>query len=178
VESEIQANRQALQELLELVEANADITYSAALMPNTSPIGKHVRHVLDHYNAIIRGCRCNRVDYDQRSRACGLETDRQAAIKQIVATRQFLAALPPGNQPMLVHTTICADSGRVSQISSSLQRELVYVLNHTVHHVAYIALLSRLQAQDVGVAPATQVALKNTEQSVSEKLSTKCRLAS
>jgi hypothetical protein len=127
-----------------------------------SPIGAHFRHVLDHYSAFLHGLERGRIDYDQRERDPELETDlqeAQAAARQIEVA---LAALSTTTLrgPVLVNVAVATEShGDPTWEPSTVQRELAFLLSHTVHHYALISLHARHQGVDLGeefgVAPST-----------------------
>jgi uncharacterized damage-inducible protein DinB len=124
-------------------------------------VGGHLRHCLDFYDSFLRGLGEGRIDYDCRERNELIEKDRSAAVAKIEATIQQLRILQAaeGQQPLLVKL----EGGQAQDASawshSSLSRELQFLLSHTVHHYALIALLLRVQGFELspqfGVAPST-----------------------
>lgn len=124
-----------------------------------SSIGAQVRHVLDHYSCLLAGIEEGVVDYDARTRDPRLELDRGRARATFTAHQAALARLDPdGPLFVQIHPGPHADlPGKTA--GSSLHRELQFVLLHTVHHYAMIAVELRLRGlpcePDLGVAPAT-----------------------
>lgn len=124
-------------------------------------VGGHLRHCLDFYSAFLRGFNQRRIDYDLRERNELIEKDRSAASAKIETAIAELQQLPAigDDQELLVKLEgeQAADSGAWSR--SSIRRELQFLLSHTVHHYALIAVLLRLQgfhpAADFGIAPST-----------------------
>jgi uncharacterized damage-inducible protein DinB len=124
-------------------------------------IGRHVRHVLDHYRTFL--CALDRpvLDYDDRRRDTDVEVDLAAALDALRALRAGLAALPAEDRPLRVcHTPrIAGRDGPKATVESTLARELVFLVSHTVHHLALVAVLARRHgvrpAAAFGVAPAT-----------------------
>ena len=122
-----------------------------------SSVGAHMRHNLDHYSSFFVGIESGTVDYDLRERQKFLETDRQAALEMTHIICQRLAGLA---EFRFSDMRISSYSHQGSlQVISSLNRELDFLLGHTIHHYAIIAMLCRLQNVDVeqgfGVAPST-----------------------
>ncbi|MEO8505664.1 MAG: DinB family protein [Acidobacteriota bacterium] len=154
--------------LSELIDDNvALLEQSAALiaaMPNgaygSTPPGKrggpgaHLRHLLDHYSALLDGVAGGRIDYEARAREPQLEVDPDFAclrIERIIARLKELAALERGAPLHVV--------GDGHATHSTLGRELQFLLSHTVHHQALIVLLAEplgvIVDSSFGVAPST-----------------------
>ncbi len=156
----INANTQALEQILSLIACAKGRIYSEVPQGMTSAIGRHVRHVLDHYTALQIGIKKNEIDYDLRSRDSEVETDSDLAVEKINKTMEWMRGHIRLDAPLLMKTEVSLDCQETCVVESSLKRELVYLLNHTVHHVAYITLVLRTLGitvdQHVGIAPATQ----------------------
>jgi len=124
-------------------------------------IGGHYRHCLDHFTSLLRALDRGEVDYDQRDRDPRLESDPGLAAE---VTRGIRAALGAFSAEVLAARvpTRCAVSYSgmpAPAFESTLGRELVYAVAHTIHHFALIAFLARgmgLALPDhFGVAPST-----------------------
>lgn len=156
--SPLEANITLLHQGLELLERLSDPAYRDT-EPGRSSVGAQYRHVLDHYRALLEGIPVARVDYDARRRNPEVETDRAAAARDTRDLIDRLAALagrPPG-APLAVIAACSADHPGEPQ-ASSLGRELVFLVSHTVHHYAIIKLLledPESVAHDFGTAPST-----------------------
>ena len=154
-----QDNVVILHQQINLLQDLDDATYrcdvTAMMM---SSVGAHVRHNLDHYQRFFVGLDTGTVDYDARERQKVLETDRQAALATTQNTCERLAELTAIQSATNLRVCCYRDRG-IEQTTSSVIRELDFLLSHTVHHYAIIAVLCRLQnvavAQDFGVAPST-----------------------
>lgn len=142
-------------------------------------IGPHVRHVVDHYECLLRGLRAGAIDYDARRRSPTLEVDRGAAIAALEAIARALPELVPtgtGEDRMdgrieasadaptdlAVHVRLRAGAHGEVDLGvhpSSLTRELHSLHLHTIHHYAMIAMILRARGlaceTELGVAPAT-----------------------
>ncbi len=127
---------------------------------SADPIGKHVRHVLEHYESLLQGTD-GRIDYETRARDPAVETDPRVARERIAGIRERLAVLPNLDAPVSVRVryTCAADDRTVTGIESTLERECHFVLSHTIHHMALIALLAQRHGhgvpQEFGVAGST-----------------------
>ena len=130
-----------------------------------SGIGRHFRHILDHYQCML--CRTEkRIDYDARERDERLETDRKFSMVAAEGIVEELKGLGQTEPPLVAATSLHVNSNegenpeKVSPwTGSTLERELQYLLSHTVHHYALIAMmlkiLGKTPPKDFGVAPST-----------------------
>jgi uncharacterized damage-inducible protein DinB len=123
-------------------------------------IGGHVRHCIELYRCFLQGLKTGRLDYDARARDLLLETDPVAACEALLATTLLLdeaAANSANGHPLLVVEN--HDGTELEWSSSSVGRELRFLLSHTVHHYALIAILLRVRGmatpQGFGIAPST-----------------------
>ncbi|MBN4069062.1 hypothetical protein JYT12_00295 [Beggiatoa alba] len=165
----VTANTDAIEQLLALIELAPDNVYQNIPTGMTSTMGRHVRHVLDHYSALQVGVVNNMIDYDRRSRDSVIETDPMIATKQLNDLVVWMEDSISLDAPLKMKTEISMNNQESCQescvVNSTLQRELIYLLNHTIHHVAYITLVLRTFGikidQYIGVAPATQSYLKS-----------------
>jgi len=119
-------------------------------------IGRHVRHVLDHFILFGDGVGNGAIDFDDRTRDARIEKDRLFALGLF---RELIGQLADFSKSEVhLETSISVRHNGV-WCQSSIGRELQHLLNHTVHHYAIIAIILRLQnepiADDFGVAPST-----------------------
>lgn len=138
-----------LEQLAGLVARLDDSHYRAARAREVSgSVGGHVRHCLDHVAALVRGVEDGHVDYDARVRGTAIETRRDAALHEIarLATSMQRLGAMAANTPVAVVLGGGADDGAPVAIST-ISRELAFVLSHTIHHFAIVALL----LHDMGV---------------------------
>ncbi len=152
-----------LAQALDLLEALDDEVYGKPYPPFfDNGIGAHLRHNLDHYRGFLDGLGTFRIDYDARERDPRIETDRALAVRQIHEVIESLRHLSEADTGAAVMVKM--DSGDETQNgatwrSSSIGRELQFLVSHTVHHYALIGVLARLHGvepgEEFGVAPST-----------------------
>jgi uncharacterized damage-inducible protein DinB len=126
----------------------------------SSSIGGHIRHNLDHIDALLAATEFGVLDYDQRQRGTQVETSRHAALQAIDRLEQQLLQLPAEiEQQSLRMTTLVASSEPPVEVDTSVGRELAFVLSHTIHHNALIGVMAKLLGVAVpdrfGYAPST-----------------------
>lgn len=122
-------------------------------------IGRHCRHVCDHYDALFLGFDGPAsdavliVDYDKRNRCSRTEQHLEHCVARLEECRQRLEALSAADGQQAVHLSadVYAGSKGRTEMTSSLARELAFLASHTTHHSALISIL--LQGMNVRPAP-------------------------
>jgi uncharacterized damage-inducible protein DinB len=157
------ANIRFLEQGIALLASIDDRTYTRtdpALF--RSGMGGHMRHCLEHYAQLLEGLDSGLVDYDARSRDRRVEHEREAAIARSREIIAGLAQLQSADAAQRLRIRSDCGDGHHREATckdSSLGRELQFMLSHTTHHFALIAIILRLQGiepgEDFGVASAT-----------------------
>ncbi|MEP6685781.1 MAG: hypothetical protein ABJB22_03310 [Verrucomicrobiota bacterium] len=142
--------------------------YTQKLRPAfNSAIGGHYRHCLDHFQSLLKGLDRDEVNYDHRERDPRIENDRDFALAE---TQRIIRACQSIPTPFLacrinVRSQVNYETNKSPLIGSTVGRELMYSVAHTIHHYALIAMMCSLLDVPVpsgfGVAPST---LKYREQ--------------
>ena len=161
----IRANCELLAQGADLLSRHDDNSYNSVDAASYgSGIGSHFRHVLDHYRSFAAGLESGLIDYDNRKRDTDVERIRKSAIEEI---ESICAALSDAEIDVnrAIDVKVSASTQGADVVSrSSLGRELQFLVSHTVHHYALIAIASRMQGiypdDSFGVAPSTLKYLK------------------
>ena len=159
-------NIDVLNQFLMLVETAGTTHYALAPEGVAYGIGRHVRHVLDHYEALVQGLGGGDVDYDFRRRDCEIEHCCATARAQILHYQQWLESLANrADCSLRVKSEISVSETTFALVDSTLSRELCYLAAHSMHHLAYANLIGQLLGVDVdrdaGIAPATASYLRS-----------------
>lgn len=149
-------NVDLLEQLRALLNTLTPEQYQHAKKPfERGGIGKHVRHVLDHYAAFLESTDAV-IDYESRVRDADLENDPHVAAG--VCTRLCAALSDYGSSQPISGVRNTWDSGECV-IETNLSRELHFLSSHTVHHMALISFilgsLDLAVPSDFGVAFST-----------------------
>jgi uncharacterized damage-inducible protein DinB len=150
-----------LADLAAVVDSLTERQYSDSAIPGVSgSVGGHVRHCLDHVRALERAIETGVVDYDARERHTLVEADRTLAWSLLLSARRRIAAIPASllPRPVVVRTRMHTAMHPV-EVLSSLEREVSFVIAHTIHHCATIAVLAGVTPERLpdrfGIAPST-----------------------
>lgn len=158
------ANAEVLQQGQALLAAISDEQFTQTQPPLFAyGVGSHLRHCLDAYTVFLQGLSSGRVDYDARARDERLARDRQFAGERLRQTLlELLERVPVADEAAdeaAGQKELQVRQDGPQWAASSVARELQFLLSHTVHHFALIALLLRWQGffppEEFGVAPAT-----------------------
>jgi uncharacterized damage-inducible protein DinB len=142
-----------LWQLASVIGGLTDAQYRAERAREVSgSIGGHVRHCLDHVEALVTGIPVGKVNYDSRRRGTAVETSREAAlaeIQRLVADVECMSSHVL-SRPLEVLGALDTNGAHLTA-PSSVARELAFVVSHTIHHLAVVALL--LHGLGVAVPP-------------------------
>jgi uncharacterized damage-inducible protein DinB len=138
----VQALQGQLRTLRSIITDLPDDLFRAKISQVSGSIGEHVRHSLDHARALLALTDSDDLTYDARLRGTTVETHSDIAAREIARVcgeLEQLAATPPERPIRLL---LIAETGRCpSEVISTLGREIGFVIQHTIHHCALIALL-------------------------------------
>lgn len=150
-------NRQVLDQCLDLVAAHA----GPGRPRYAGPVGSHLRHAIEHWQALVFPAQPGCIDYDARPRDAALETRPLLAEARLLALQQQLATWDAAMlaTPVQVRGQ-CGLAGEFTfSVPSSVGRELAFAASHAVHHLALIKPHCLAQGlaidADFGKAPAT-----------------------
>jgi len=138
-----------LEQGIALLSSLSDRMYLQKQNNSESSVGEHIRHVIEHYQMFLEGIQMGHIDYDKRKRDPSLEENRLHAINRLHELFTFFETkyLPLGQ--ILVSQNYNPDFP-TPVVTSTIERELLFLVSHTVHHYAIIALVLK---DEVGVIP-------------------------
>ncbi|MGM0784040.1 MAG: DinB family protein [Pseudomonadota bacterium] len=158
----IDENQQALSQLCELVaHLDADDYALPAGADGRHTLGKHVRHIIDHYEALLAGRAVGNVlDYERRRREADLEGSPRLAARRIEAIMARLTEFADTDADQAWSLRYPVDTQLLDLgMTTSLGRELAFLTSHTIHHMAIIGLLAEQRGHELpeafGVHPST-----------------------
>lgn len=127
-----------ISQLQEMLEDLTDVEYNKKieLLSNAS-IGQHTRHIIEFFLELFIGYATGTVNYDQRKRDTGLETSRMYARNALQKIDTFLDC---DDRALTLIVDFGAGTGSPCRVPTNFYRELVYNLEHTVHHMALLRI--------------------------------------
>ncbi|MDQ2177232.1 DinB family protein [Marinifilum sp. D714] len=144
------ANREILSQLIHLCENITPLQYCEKLsLLSENTIGKHMRHIIEFYDILIEAYEKNKpISYDNRVHCSKTETSLEMASQRLRKALNWVESELPTKDLMLV---VSYDSGEKNSISisSSLERELVYNIEHAIHHMAIIRIAIEKEYPDI-----------------------------
>lgn len=120
-------------------------------------VGGHMRHIIEHYQSFLAGVETGEIDYEKRARDPMIEGNSDYARDVLEAIADRLTEL--SGRLLNIDLRLCAETTEGVVTGTSALRELEFLLSHTIHHYALVAVMARLQgyepAAGFGVAPST-----------------------
>ncbi len=133
-----QLNIQILHQLIGLLEQINITIYTKSLSPlHHNSVGQHIRHITEFYICLINGYETKVVNYDNRERNFKIELDIDFTIDIIKHIQQRLTE-EFSDQSISLISKFGTDSSIA--VNSSFDRELNYLIEHTIHHFAIIKI--------------------------------------
>ncbi|WP_375748585.1 DinB family protein [Vibrio sp. HN007] len=163
----ISGNIEAIDQGLELFSKLSDENYNYKAKPYVdSSMGEHLRHILDLYHAVINEAQTGVIDYDHRRRGAAVERERTIGIDELLQVKNWLENIE--TETLQKQVTILSEatisSQKICEVKSTLQRELLFVGSHTIHHFALINVVAKYLKLETdarfGYAPATATYLR------------------
>lgn len=135
----------SLNELVHLLRQLSQKEYSnPCLELSNASIGEHTRHIVEMFQCLEKQYDLGVVNYDNRERNQVIQTDAVFAIEQIKAIQHSLR-----NENKNLELQQFVD-GEELRIQSNYYRELLYNLEHCIHHQALIKV-AVLQFENINV---------------------------
>lgn len=162
-----------IDQALSYLESVSPEDYTAIMSPNfMSSAGSHMRHIIDHYQAIVLGIEKDLIDYDVRERGSNIESSPALAINKLNTIADWIKSLTEEqlNTVTMLVNEVSVSNKNVQQVQTSVARELIFASSHAIHHYAMITQISFAQNKSLpksfGIAPSTATFLrKNVAQS-------------
>lgn len=149
------SSRQTISEFREILLLLPLGTYTKNCQElSNSTIGQHTRHIIELYQCLIAGYELEEVNYDKRERNKQIEQDLSFALEKL---KEISNELERKDRALGI---IYELNGNQVLLTSNYFREVMYNLEHMIHHQALIrvAVQSFCDMQvpeSFGVAPST-----------------------
>ncbi len=147
-----------LNDLVKQVDEKDFARPSVAL--SNSTIGQHLRHTLEFFLCFESGYEKGLINYDKRAHDKLIETDKFIALSTVSRISDFIQNLN-SNRPLKLEVGYDLAADDFITIETNAVRELVYNIEHAVHHMAIMKIGVREVASyvtlssDFGIAAST-----------------------
>jgi hypothetical protein len=141
----------ALESLATLAAKADERAYASGLAFGFhSPLGAHVRHCIDHVDALLNGIASGEIQYDRRERGTAIERERASGLAAAADRAELVRSIGDAMlDSTIVVEALVAPAAPPLRFDSTVAREVLYVFHHTVHHTA----LMSAQATNMGIQP-------------------------
>ena len=153
-----QAVLKVFQQLSSSIESLEKEEYSRACENlSGSTIGQHVRHIIEMFQCLEQGYESGIVNYESRKRDRQIEDQKELAIQLL---NRISNGLNKPDKALILEGVYNDDPNMTMKFPTNYYREIVYNLEHAIHHMALIRVgLKDLKdvelPHDFGVASAT-----------------------
>jgi hypothetical protein len=142
--------RNLLCQICALLESMGNEQYSqpVSVLLNAS-IGHHTRQIIEFYLELFKGYDQGVIDYDHCIKSQAIESDRLFARQLLLEIVEKLAK-PDKELWLIADLSMVAESvetllirkagSQKARLRTNYQRELVYNLEHTIHHMALLQI--------------------------------------
>lgn len=159
---------ETFQQLRFIAEQMNNVEYSEKLeILNQSSVGQHIRHVLEFYICLAEGLQSGVVDYDKRKRNLELETNLDFALSTLDKLSEIFCCKDYEDTSLLHEVEYL---GKKISTHSSVSRELIYLIEHSIHHYAIIGIAVRNHLKHIAVPENFGVAYSTASYHTQEKL--------
>ena len=127
---------------------------------NRSTYGQHLRHTLEFFLCLEKSLPGRVVNYDLRSHDEVMQTKKEVALEVIDHIKDFLNQ-HTGDPAISMQVSYESQTDAWTTVKTSFDRELVYNIEHAVHHMALLKIGLREVApyvrisDDFGMAAST-----------------------
>ena len=150
--------RATLTQLQQVLSELSDTEYERTLpILSQASLGQHTRHIIEFFQVLVTGYNEGMINYDKRQRNHLLETNRSIALREL---SEIADQLSLADKEVLLTGRYSHETSEEITVRSTFHREILYNLEHAVHHMAMMKVGIRhttnvTVAADFGVAPAT-----------------------
>src|SRR4030095_298800 len=154
--------RQAVKNVfVQLSESLHQLTDEQYAQPSktlfNATIGQHVRHIIELFLCLEKGYESGLVNYEKRKRDLVIETDKDFANRLL---QKIHTNLEKPDKKLRLEASYDEHYAATIGVTTNYYREIIYNLEHTVHHMALIRVgvneVSTITLpQDFGVASST-----------------------
>lgn len=140
-----------LGQLIEVTEQFSRSEYTRNLdLLSTNSVGRHLRHILEFYDLAVRAANTGKLNYDKRERNLRLENEPSEAIgkmKELIV----LMGMMKEDLVLKLEASYSSDAKSDVKITTTFYRELLYNVEHAVHHMAIISIAVKAEFRHISL---------------------------
>lgn len=140
-----------LSQLMDMTKQFSKEEYTRSLdLLSANSVGRHLRHILEFYDLAIRAGITGRINYDERERNLELENDPSQAIskmKELIVHMRMMK----DDMVLKLEASYSSDASKDIRITTTFYRELLYNVEHAVHHMAIMAIAVKIDFRHVSL---------------------------
>ncbi|HXA02437.1 MAG TPA: hypothetical protein VNW99_10645 [Cytophagaceae bacterium] len=152
------ATQNLLSELAEVIKRIDPEDYAKPVsVLSDATIGQHIRHIIEFYDCLIKGAHSGIVNYDLRERDKEIEENKFISLSKLHFISEALLQCDTDKEIILT-VSFDLNSAPAENIKTNLGRELVYNIEHVVHHMAIIKIGIRAACSYIQLPPSFGIA--------------------
>jgi hypothetical protein len=116
----------------------ADLTRPSKTLGG-STVGQHIRHTLEFFSCFNEGYECGLINYDRRNRNRQIECDKTTALAVAEKMMTFAKELRT-KKDLRIEIGYDPGTDECVTVDTNSDRELIYNIEHAVHHMAIMKI--------------------------------------
>lgn len=141
----------SVQILSQLMDATRQLSQEQFSRPidllSGNSIGKHLRHVLEFYDIMIKGYTKGLINYDDRGHDKKLENSKNTALNKMQELIELIGRIGQDITLRMEGNY----GGEKYEIQTNINREMAYNIEHAVHHMAIMRIALNTEFPEVTV---------------------------
>ena len=134
-----QAAENILNQLITVIEEIHEDDFRKPCSALNASVGQHLRHTLEFFICLEQGYEQGIVNYDKRVHDKTMENDKVIALYSLRQIKEFISKMQD-DKSMKLEVGYMPDSDLCETINTNYLRELVYNIEHAVHHMAIMKI--------------------------------------
>jgi hypothetical protein len=135
----------------------ADFAKPSQALSNAT-LGQHLRHTLEFFLCLEKGFEEGVINYDKREHDKLVESDKFLALATIGRIREFVEK-QKSDRPLLLEVGYERHTENTTPVPTNFFRELIYNIEHAIHHMAIMKIGVREVAPYITLADHFGVAV-------------------
>ena len=135
----ININKTSLEDTLSMLDKiDPNLYYKKLSIIHNNSISMHFRHIDDFWSCFYSGLQSKKIDYNKRNRNKELENSKDKMREKITLTIKLLKKI--SSETLTVSDQLIEPGSRI-EINSNTNRELLFLYEHTIHHIYIIRMV-------------------------------------